>query len=766
MTFASQKLLQAFQPLEPMNCQCSRCLTKFVFLHGEGDNVITCPTCGLTKKGYIYEFTKKRRVLAEIPFRNLLFHVTQFEDHTQRLFNRSLQVFNENGELLNEIDLIKGKHCPLANALMLLNYELTDEEILELNVLFDKYNLAEPPTELNPENKETPPPSKKLKIDKETHKKAVEKLKKSAVYVPEVTIEKDKDRVWFRIGEKRKYLTIDKTVELYNQFNQLPFEIEERFRKSFGVKIDPKKTLKAIFKVLPEKPIILTTDTGNKLTRFTAQSSNGRYEHKAGFFIKTKTNFIVSELTMFRGEEEVTTNIGKKNEERTVKIVVRPVLLYNRNGKREFFDPRQEVLDFNGKEIYLEGKTLLATTLHTLMSYETTQRFLSGETVTVKEVFPRLKTKYKKFVNCEWDKRLYDVYVTYAIATHFFDVFGVFGILYIYGVHETGKGRAGKCVVFASHRGIDIISPTDASFFRMIDALRPTYLFEELNELWKRPAFQEHLRASYKRGAKVPRIEKARDEMMFLIRLFEEYCVSVATSTQRITGKERQATKSRTIFVTMRKAPDPCPEKRDPEETDFDEERNNLYLCRLTQAKEVSDIAEQLNKDSVIEQTFKGREWEIWRPLLTIAKLISPQVFNNVLSFAKESVEERKVESYEKEQIIISMIDSLFQNKETKVTFTPKQLNEKMFEAFKGDFGYKDYGKKEEYTLKTEIEAKKKFNKIYSPRHLGHLLKRMDLKRKRVPQGTEYKVTLEALSDLKTRFSYTEPPVDVKLDID
>ena len=759
MTFASQKLLQAFQPLEPMNCQCSRCLTKFVFLHGEGDNVITCPTCGLTKKGYIYEFTKKRRVLAEIPFRNLLFHVTQFEDHTQRLFNRSLQVFNENGELLNEIDLIKGKHCPLANALMLLNYELTDEEILELNVLFDKYNLAEPPTELNPENKETPPPSKKLKkVDKETQKKAVEKLKKSAVYVPEVTIEKDKDRVWFRIGEKRKYLTIDKTVELYNQFNQLPFEIEERFRKSFGVKINGKKTLKAIFKVLPEKPIVLITDTGNKLIRFVAESSNGHFAQKAGFFIKTEDNFIVSELTMFRGEEETTKT--DKDEEPTVKTVIRPVLLYNRNGKRDFFDPRQEVLDFNGKSIYLEGKTELATTLHTLMSYWTAQRFLSGETVSVKEVYPKLILKFKKFVNCEWDKRIYDALACHAISTHFFDVFTVFGILYIYGPYETGKGRAGKCVVCASHRGLNVISPTQASFYRMIDALRPTLFFEEITKFWE--SFQIHWRASYKAGSRVPRIGKTKNEIMFLT-LFEQFCPTIATSTRKITGAEKEATESRMIIITMRKAPDPNPKKIDPKETDFDEERNDLYMCRLTQAKEVSDIAEKLNKDSVIQQTFKGRGWEIWRPQLTIAKMISPQVFNNVLSFAKESIEERKGETYEKEKKMIAVIDSMIGIKD-EVVFTPKKLSESMFEVFKAEFGYKDYGK-EEITLKTEMEAKKKFNKIFNPDKLGRLLRRMDLKGKHGVHGTEYKITWEILSDMKTRTNYIElPSPDIELD--
>ena len=115
----------------------------------------------------LYAFKREYALTAQFTFKNLTFRVTECENTP---FNRKLQIFNQNGELLNKIDLIKGKHCPLANALMLLNYELTDEEILELNVLFDKYNLAEPPTELNPESKETPP-SKNPDYSKITLKK-------------------------------------------------------------------------------------------------------------------------------------------------------------------------------------------------------------------------------------------------------------------------------------------------------------------------------------------------------------------------------------------------------------------------------------------------------------------------------------------------------------------------------------------------------------------------------------------------------------------
>lgn len=594
---------------------------------------------------------------------------------------------------------------------------------------------------------------KKLKIiDKEAHKKSIENLKKSVVYVPIVTIEKDK--VWFRIGNKKTCLSIEKTVKLYNSSH---IEIAQRFEKKFGVKVNPRKTRKVIFKVLPSKPIILTTDEGKKLIRFIAESSDGHYAQKTGFFIKTKDNFIVSELTIFRGEEEVTI-ITDKDDITTSRITIRPVLFYNRKGERDYFDPREDILNFNGKSIYLEGKTELSTTLHTLMTYETAQRFLNGETVTIKEVYPKLIAKFRKFVNCEWDTRIYDVLACYATATHFFDVFKVFGILYLFGVFESGKGRAGKCVVFASHRGINILSPSDASFYRMVDALRPTILFEEINDLWKRPMFQELWRGSYKKGSRVPRIGKSKNEIMFLI-LFEEFCPTIATSTQRITGKERRATESRTIHITMRRASDPNPEKQDPEETDFDEERNDLYLSRLTQAKQVSDIAEQLNNSPAIQQTFKGRSWEIWRPLLTVAKLTSEQVFNSVLSFAKESIAERKSETYDKEQKIISVIDSLFQNNATKVTFTPKKLSELMFEKYKEDFGFKDYGN-EEFTLKSLIEAKRKFNENYSPEKLGHILKRMDLKRKRALKGTEYTITLAILSDLKSQFGYMEPPED------
>ncbi len=103
----------------------------------------------------------------------------------------------------------------------------------------------------------------------ETPKKQLEKqkkgLKEKAVYVPVVT-RKGNDII-FRIGKKKRKLSIEKTLELYNQ---LPSEIAERFRKSFGVKINAKKTRKAILKVLST-----TTLTPDKY--FEHEKSSGRF---------------------------------------------------------------------------------------------------------------------------------------------------------------------------------------------------------------------------------------------------------------------------------------------------------------------------------------------------------------------------------------------------------------------------------------------------------------------------------------------------------
>ncbi|MEM1586750.1 MAG: hypothetical protein QXX99_00080 [Candidatus Bathyarchaeia archaeon] len=157
------------------------------------------------------------------------------------------------------------------------------------------------------------------------------------------------------------------------------------------------------------------------------------------------------------------------------------------------------------------------------------------------------------------------------------------------------------------------------------------------------------VRAAFKRGSTVPRIEKTRKEE-FVISLFEPYMPVAFSSTEMpkdLGGAE--ADESRAIF--MRQMPDPI--GRDPEPWDFRAERDILYLLRLGKANNVVASLRVLEASGL---PFKGHGREIWLLLLSIAKLIGPEVFQNVLSYALELTGIKEMQQYREEKTVIRAI--------------------------------------------------------------------------------------------------------------
>ncbi|HDH06895.1 MAG TPA: hypothetical protein ENF87_00835 [Thermoproteales archaeon] len=139
------------------------------------------------------------------------------------------------------------------------------------------------------------------------------------------------------------------------------------------------------------------------------------------------------------------------------------------------------------------------------MKYETISQYLARPIIVApKDVYEKLKQEVKRYVNFNWEPRLYDLVCCYIIATYFYDIFYSFPILIFFGDFETGKTRGLKTVVYASHRGMLCVDPTPATMFRTVDAYRPTYGIDEFTKLTE--DIQRIARASYKKGEKVPRI--------------------------------------------------------------------------------------------------------------------------------------------------------------------------------------------------------------------------------------------------------------------
>ncbi|HDH06894.1 MAG TPA: DUF3631 domain-containing protein [Thermoproteales archaeon] len=200
---------------------------------------------------------------------------------------------------------------------------------------------------------------------------------------------------------------------------------------------------------------------------------------------------------------------------------------------------------------------------------------------------------------------------------------------------------------------------------------------------------------------------------------------------------------SRAIQITMRKAPDPNPERRDPEPEDFEEIREKLYVSRLTYAPEVYKTSIELDKENL---GLNGREYEVWKPILIIAKVIGEDVFNDVLDLAKKMIEERKEHLHEEEKLLLHVIGDLFKEKGVTTLEGDKHIE---FSASEVLGGLKELLLSDEYG-----DDEKRFYKDWNPQKIGVRLTRMGIKKYRKGGGKRvYSITYDEYNRLLIRYN-------------
>lgn len=458
---------------------------------------------------------------------------------------------------------------------------------------------------------------------------------------------------------------------------------------------------------------------------FIAKNSNGIAASQSGFFLNQGEDWIVTELTHLHGE---------KMEEDGEKVNgIEAVLVCNHVGQRSVKLLNGATFEIDGKVVDVEVKSLGRSGLETCMNFAAVKRFLGGETVTIAELLPEAEKTIRKFVSFHWDDRLYIVVACITIASYFFDVFQAFPITIFYGISDTGKTRAVKTLIYLGHRGFLIVSPREAAIFRSIEAWRPFLGVDEFTKLYEE--LLQVVRSIYKKGERVPRVEKGKHDAWFL-RLFETYAPFCMGTTEM----PESMLVTRCIFIIQRKAADPNPAKKDPEPGDFEEFRSRGYIARLTQANLVYETAEELDKTSL---GLDGREWEIWRPVLTIAKMVGDEVYAQVLEYAKNAYAEKCKNLYDEIKTIIEAVWRLAHSTSENfpLSFTPKDVSSQVWEMLKDNYKVvktsrtdPQAGTVEEYDYNTRA-----FGEVWNPEKIGkNFLSKFGLKSKRISKGTEY----------------------------
>ncbi len=108
---------------------------------------------------------------------------------------------------------------------------------------------------------------------------------------------------------------------------------------------------------------------------------------------------------------------------------------------------------------------------------------------------------------------------------------------------------------------------------------------------------------------------------------------------------------------------------------------------------------------------------ELWLPILTIARLIGKEVYENVKSYMLEDLQKRKEELYSEEKIILKAIEKLFEEQgKEEIVFQVKDPQDKIKEILIEEGAYNE----------------STFRKQWEVRRLGKILTRMGIRKTEV----------------------------------
>ncbi|MBU4308333.1 MAG: hypothetical protein KJ566_00870 [Nanoarchaeota archaeon] len=362
--------------------------------------------------------------------------------------------------------------------------------------------------------------------------------------------------------------------------------------------------------------------------------------------------------------------------------------------------------------------------------------------LTPRELFEKIKSSSEKISSFR-EKRWYKVNSVRDGATYVFSLFETFPIKEERGLTGTGKTKEMKRSKNISFNATGIlINPSESTLFRETHDKRPTKYIDEAEKLFqfKKGGMEsdsrvELINGSYSKGSSIPRVEKIKEK--FVVVYYDVYSPTTIGSINGLYG----ATEGRAITQIHTRSLD-NDSRGEIEVYDNDPEwrmiRDNLYLFGLKYWKQIEEI---YNDTSIWKNLkLKKRDLQVWKPILTIAKLIGDDWFNEILGFACELSEMKLDDLISESSFDFMCLKAL---KETIQIYneTDKHYLEKIKDVFCRD----------------KPEDSK--NNIYLNRNIGQHFKKLGFTKKRDGIGTyiiaDKRIFDEIVSPISPQLAFT-----------
>lgn len=298
-------------------------------------------------------------------------------------------------------------------------------------------------------------------------------------------------------------------------------------------------------------------------------------------------------------------------------------------GKNEI----RETFNLNYKDSFFDKG------LDNLFSREAISKWLFGdsEDITLKSVYEELVSLFKKYIYFE-DEKKYSLLACYRIASFFMPIWRARARLFLFAEMGSAKSRLTQMLHNTGFNSIALGDWTLPYLQRLIESTRgETHIddYETLDEE-KKNATTRLIKTGFMKGFKAGKISEGKNKEP------ETYDLFNTTTLNNTEGLDFIST-DRTITIRIPKISKKEYEK-EPNflEPIWKELRDKLYLLGLKYPEQVAETYETITSEKI-----RGRLFFIIKPELTIARLISQKLYEELEDFWSEEIEQRQSIDFE-----------------------------------------------------------------------------------------------------------------------
>jgi hypothetical protein len=242
--------------------------------------------------------------------------------------------------------------------------------------------------------------------------------------------------------------------------------------------------------------------------------------------------------------------------------------------------------------------------------------------ISMEEIFRKIHEVYRYYIDF-LDKRVYSFMSVWVIGTYFHRLFYTYPYIHLNGHPQSGKSQTLELTGSLAFNGELTFHCTPAYTIRAISSNHATCCVDEAERLnsakdEESQAVRAMLNAGYKRGSFAGKAEPGAKKGKWEIRKFEAYSPKMFASIKDLNA----VLKTRVIPITMVESADQEIKNRQPnlEDEIFQQIRDELYWIMMTEHGRIKEIYDNLSDGEIL-----GREWELWRPILSVATLIDKE---------------------------------------------------------------------------------------------------------------------------------------------